>query len=91
MTSPATTYTVKVTDADSATATATFRLTVDSAVVATPAVASTTLTVNRAATVFMPVTGTGGTGTLSYSVLPALPAGLSLSTATGTMAAHPAS
>jgi hypothetical protein len=81
--SPATTYTVTVTDANSATATATFSLTVNTAVVATSAVASTTLTENHVATPFTPVTGSGGTGTLSYSVSPTLPMGLNFSTSTG--------
>jgi hypothetical protein len=32
---------------------------------------------------FKPVNGTGGFGTLSYSISPSLPAGLSLNTSTG--------
>ena len=43
---------------------------------ATLAVGSRTLPINVAATSFTPVTGAGGTGTLSYSVSPGLPAGL---------------
>jgi hypothetical protein len=82
-TSPATTYTVTVTDANSATATAMFSLTVNSAVTATQSVASTTLTVNHAATSFSPVSGSGGTTPLTYSVSPSLPAGLSISPTTG--------
>ena len=75
--SPATTYTVTVTDASSATATAAFSLTVNGAVTATQAVASTSLTQNHAATPFTPVTGSGGTGPLTYAVSPPLPTGLS--------------
>ncbi len=85
MTSSVTTYTVTVTDANSATATATFSLTVNTAVTAAQAVAATTLVDNLPATAFTPVTGSGGTGTLSYGVSPALPTGLSFSTSTGTI------
>src|SRR6202011_762819 len=46
--------------------TATFSLTINSAVTATQAVASTIVTANHAATAFTPVTGSGGTGSLSY-------------------------
>ncbi len=88
-TSAATTYTVTVTDANGATATATFSLTVNAAVTATQAVASTTLVDNQPATAFTPVTGAGGTGTLSYSVSPALPTGLSLAASTGTISGTP--
>jgi len=88
-TSTATTYTVTVTDANSATATATFSLTVNSAVAATQAVTSTTLTQNHAATAFTPVTGSGGTSPLSYSVSPTLPGGLSYSTTTGAITGIP--
>jgi uncharacterized protein YhjY with autotransporter beta-barrel domain len=89
VTSTATTYTVTVTDANSLTAMATFSLTVNGAVVATQAVASTSLTQNHLATSFTPVTGSGGTGTLSYSVSPTLPAGLSLSPTTGQVSGNP--
>ena len=87
--SPATVYTVTITDANSATATAAFSLSVSGPLSATTSVSSTTLVESHTAAAFMPVTGAGGTGTLSYSVLPALPAGLSFSTAgmiTGTPA-----
>ncbi len=85
----ATNYKVTVTDANSSTANATFSLTVNSAVVATQAVASTTLASGTAATAFTPVTGSGGTGTLTYSVSPALPTGLTFSTSTGTITGTP--
>jgi sugar lactone lactonase YvrE len=88
-TSVATTYTVTVTDTNLATATATFSLTVNSAVLATQAVASTSLTVNKAAAPFTPVTGSGGTGTLSFSVSPSLPAGLNYSTSAGIITGTP--
>ena len=83
VTSSATTYTVTVTDANSATASVTFSLTINDAVVATQAVATKTLSANVAATAFTPVTGTGGTGTLAYSVSPTLPAGLDIDEDTG--------
>ncbi len=87
--SGATTYTVTVTDANSATASNTFSLTVNSAVTATQSVASKTLTQNVAATSFTPVTGGGGTPSLSYSIAPALPAGLSLNTSSGAITGTP--
>jgi sugar lactone lactonase YvrE len=85
----ASSYTVTVTDANAATATANFSLTVNAAVVATQAVASTVLTQNHAATTFTPVTGTGGTAPLTYSVSPGLPAGLALNTNTGAITGTP--
>ena len=87
--SAANTYTVTVIDASSATATATFSLTVNSAVTATQAIASEVLTFNQPSVPFTPVTGAGGTGTLSYSIAPALRAGLSFSTATGAITGKP--
>jgi hypothetical protein len=89
ITTTATTYTVTVTDANGATATNTFSLTVNTAVTATQAVASTTLTQNHAPTPFAPVTGGGGTSPLTYSVLPSLPNGLVLSPTTGTISGTP--
>jgi DNA-binding beta-propeller fold protein YncE len=75
------TYTVTITDADSVTATSTFSLTVNPAIAATTASSSTLLTVSHAATAFTPVTASGGTGTLTYSVSPALPSGLTFTSA----------
>ena len=89
VTSVATSYTVTVTDADNATATASFNLTVDSALVATQAIASTALTVNHAALAFTPVTGSGGDAPLSYSVSPGLPTGLMFNTSTGAITGTP--
>ncbi|NEI69225.1 autotransporter domain-containing protein [Rhizobium lusitanum] len=87
--SSATTYTVTISDANGATGSATFSLTVNGAVTATQAIASTSLTSGHAATSFTPVTGSGGTGTLSYNVSPSLPAGLTFNTATGTVSGTP--
>ncbi|TXI02102.1 MAG: hypothetical protein E6Q76_16095, partial [Rhizobium sp.] len=89
--SAATSYTVTVTDTNGATASAAFTLTVNSAVTATQAVASTVLTSGHAATSFTPVTGSGGTGVLSYAVSPSLPSGLSLNTSSGNVSGTPAS
>ncbi len=82
-------YTVTVTDVNSQTATAGFTLAVNGPVIATQAVASATLTQNHAATPFTPVTGSGGTNPLSYSVAPTLPAGLTMASATGTITGTP--
>ena len=87
--SAATTYMVTVTDANGATAMAGFSLAVNGAVAATQAIASTQLTVNQAATSFTPVTGSGGTGGLSYSVVPPLPNGLTMIADTGGVIGSP--
>ncbi|HVZ50565.1 MAG TPA: Ig-like domain repeat protein [Pseudolabrys sp.] len=83
------TFTVTVTDANSQSASNTFQLTVNSAVTATQAIGSKALTAMTAATPFTPVTGGGGTGTLSYGINPGLPAGLSFSTSTGQVTGTP--
>ena len=87
--STATTYTVTVTDANSATATSTFSLTINSAVTAAQTIATEVLTQNHAVVPFSPVTGTGGTGTLTYSVSPGLPVGLNFSATTGATSGTP--
>jgi len=56
---------------------------------ATTAIPSTTVAVFQPATAFIPVTGSGGAAPLAYSVAPALPAGLSFSTATGAITGTP--
>jgi hypothetical protein len=80
---------VTITDANGATAAATFSLTVDSAVVATTVVPTTVLTFDQAGVAFTPVNGSGGDLPLTYSVAPALPAGLSMVTSTGTISGTP--
>ncbi|QFI76776.1 hypothetical protein F8237_32880 [Bradyrhizobium betae] len=85
----ATTFTVTVTDANNATASNTFSLTVNGAVVATTSVPSTSLPINQIVTPFTPVTGSGGTGALTYAISPALPAGLVYNTATGSISGTP--
>jgi len=56
---------------------------------ATQTIASVTLTQSHAATPFTPVTGSGGTVPLTYSVSPALPAGLIISASTGAISGIP--
>jgi predicted outer membrane repeat protein len=85
----AATYTVTVTDANSATATATFSLTINSALAATSAVPSTLLPVNESVSAFTPVTVTGGTTPLTYSISPTLPSGLSLNATSGAISGTP--
>ena len=87
--SAAANYTVTVTDANTASATATFSLTVNTGVTATQAVAATVLTASHPATSFTPVTGSGGTTPLVYSVSPGLPAGLGINSSTGTISGTP--
>ena len=53
------------------------------------AVASTTLVTGVAATAFTPVRASGGFGTITYAVAPALPAGLAFSTTTGQITGAP--
>jgi hypothetical protein len=86
----ATTYTVTATDTNGATASANFLLTVNPPVLATVVVAEKTLTQNQPATPFQPVAATGGTGALHYSVTPALPSGLSISSTSGVVSGTPA-
>ena len=88
-TSAATTYTVTVTDANSATASNTFSLAINGAVTATQAVASKTLTQNQPSTNFTPVTGGGGSPAYTYGVSPSLPSGLSFNTSTGAITGTP--
>lgn len=83
------TYTVTATDAAGATTSKAFDLTVNAAVVATQAIASRTLTAGGAIAAFIPVTGSGGTAPLSYSVSPALPAGLTMVSSTGSISGNP--
>jgi len=87
--SGASAYTVTVADANHYTAAATFTLTVNPAVTAMLMVATKTLTANVAISNFVPVTGSGGTGALSYSVSPALPAGLTMNASTGAITGAP--
>ena len=82
-------YTVTVTDVNGAQATASFNLTVNAALTSAVAVATKGLTLNRAVVAFTPVTKAGGTSPFTFSVSPALPAGLTLNTADGSVSGTP--
>ena len=88
-------FTVKVTDSTTGTGapffgTKAYTVTIAPVpLISTLAVASTVLTAGSAATPFIPVTASGGTGTLSYAVSPGLPTGLSFSTTTGQITGTP--
>jgi hypothetical protein len=85
-----TVFTVTVTDAASATSNKTFSLTVNSALTTTQAVPSTTLSVNVAATPFIPVTASGGTTPYTFALsVGTLPAGLMFDTSTGEISGTP--
>ncbi len=81
-------FTVTVTDANGETATAPFSLSVNSTVTATQSVPSVVVNANHV-TAVTPVTGSGGTGLLAYSISPTLPAGLSFSPTTGAITGTP--
>jgi hypothetical protein len=82
-------YTVTVKDAEGATATGAFTLSVDSALTATVLEPTKALTVNRITPAIVPVSGSGGTAPLSYTVTPTLPAGLRWAAATGEISGTP--
>ena len=86
-----TTYTVTVTDQVPQSSYKTFTLTVQAppAVVTVLAVSSQDLIYRAAATGFIPVTGSGGTGTLTYSITPTLPTGLLFNTTNGSISGTP--
>lgn len=86
-----TTYTITVTDSDNTTASASFDIIVTDApaVVATLSIATKTIAKDTAVIPFTPVTGSGGGGTLSYSISPTLPASLSFNTTNGSINGTP--
>ena len=84
-----TTFTVTVTDVSAATASSSFSLTVNGAVVATPAIASRALTAGVAAVAFTPVTGADGTPPYAFAVTPSLPVNLTLNATTGVISGTP--
>ncbi|HYV96980.1 MAG TPA: dockerin type I repeat-containing protein [Gemmatimonadaceae bacterium] len=86
----ATTFTVTVTDAATATSSKTFQLTVNSALTTTQAVAATSGTMNTSIPSFTPVTASGGTAPLVFALSGgALPAGMSFNTGTGLLSGTP--
>jgi hypothetical protein len=87
-----TTFTVTVSDTVGQTGTQTFDLTVNAVpVVTTLADPNKTLIQKLAITPFTPVTGSGGTGALTYTISPVLPTGLSINSATGQISGTPSS
>ncbi|HEY4079477.1 MAG TPA: putative Ig domain-containing protein [Burkholderiaceae bacterium] len=83
------TYTVGVTDSQNVSASNTFTLTITPALTAATAVATTVASTNVAITPFTPITAANGTAPYTYSVAPALPAGLSMSNSTGAISGAP--
>jgi hypothetical protein len=86
-----TSFTITVTDSLGVFNSNTFNLTVEEPeeLIATQNVANVVYTINESLASFRPVTGFGGEGTLSYSISPALPFGLSYSTTTGFVSGTP--
>jgi hypothetical protein len=82
-------YVVNVVDTNGSTASRSFALSVNDVVTATQSVTTTSFVLNATAIPFIPVTGAGGTGPLSYSVSPSLPSGLSMSLASGQVSGTP--
>ena len=80
--SASTSYTVSVTDGSS-TSTATFSLGVNAALSSSAGTVPSGVYKDVAVTAFTPVSFSGGTSPVTYSVSPSLPAGLSLNTSTG--------
>ena len=77
-----TSYTVTVTDGPS-TSSASFTLGVNAALSSTAGTVPSAVYKDLAVTAFTPVSFSGGTSPVTYSVSPSLPAGLSLNTSTG--------
>jgi sugar lactone lactonase YvrE len=87
--SAAATYTVTVTDANGVTATATFSLAANRAVVAAAPAGPVVQTVYQSMSGLTPVSGSGGVGPLMYSISPGLPAGLVFNPNTGAITGTP--
>ncbi len=81
-------YTVTVNDGYT-TSSKTFTLTVYPTLVATQTQESSTLTKGTVVSSFIPVTGSGGSQTYTYSISPSLPTGLSFNTSTGAITGTP--
>ncbi len=85
-----TTYTVTASDQVGQTSSTQFVLTSEvTPLVATVQVSSTSSFALEAVTPFTPVTSTGGDGVVTYSISPALPAGLTFNTTTGQITGTP--
>jgi hypothetical protein len=87
-----TTFTVTVTDTVGQKGTQTFDLTVNAVPVVTSLVIPTTSLIQKLTiTPFTPVTGSGGSGALTYTISPVLPTGLSINSTTGQISGTPSS
>jgi hypothetical protein len=84
----ATTYTITVTDSLSQTSSKTLSLTVDDNLDTAVAIASRTVTAGTAETGFIPITASGGYGTKTWAISPALPSGLSINSANGSISGN---
>jgi hypothetical protein len=85
----ATQFTVTVTDNVGATSSKNFTLTVNGPLSTTQAIASRAVTRNSAITPFTPATAGGGTTPYVFSILPALPTGLTINASTGAISGTP--
>lgn len=81
-------YTITATDSLSRTATAIVTITISAAAI-TPATQTLVATAGNAITATTAFTAAGFTGAITYSVLPALPAGLTLNATTGVITGTP--
>lgn len=82
-------FTVRATDAGNYSGSQSYSFSVTSDLTASLQVGSSSLTVGRAVTPFVPVVAGGGSGPYRYSVSPSLPAGLTMSTSTGQVSGTP--
>ena len=84
------TYTYTATDANGATASQTFNITVNTAL-SLGTIANQTYTENQQITDLVLPAATGGTGSITYSISPSLPGGLSFAASTRTLSGTPTS
>lgn len=82
-----TAFLITVTDSMARSDSKTFNLTINSppALAVTQQIPTVTLTYNQSFAPFTPVTASGGTGILTYSISPSLPGGLSFNSTNGTI------
>ena len=83
------TFAVRDANGSVATTTSTVSFTINDHVVATTLIAASIIQQGVAATAFKPVSGAGGTGSLSYSVSPSLPSGLTMDGSSGVISGTP--
>ena len=82
-------YTVTVTDQASQTKTQVFNLTVSAQSISVTTNIASRVLVKNVSTSFTPVSGSGGYGTLAYSISPTLPTGITINTSTGAITGTP--